>query len=442
MSKTQELELFRQEAVKACSTGRAMGSVRLNRMPSYTVMTACSTVVLLSIFAYACVGGVTRKERVTGALAPAGGMTTVAASTTGVLVERSRREGDRVSEGETLAVLAVDLSSTGGSAAVQVSRLLQSKQEALGSELALRKRLLDEREADLKSRLQRMAQELEQGQADLKVLEERVRLSTERVARSEGLSAVGFLSKAGAEEVQFQHMDAQSRLASSRRLVTVLERDIQVVQSQLQADRLQADADLSALSRAQLSVQQEITENQLRQRVVIKAPKSGVLSVFSAELGSSVQSGQQLGVIIPNPTDRGSATAVEDPSALQARLYVRSRAIGFMKEGQEVWMRYDAFPYAKFGAARGVVERVTSTPLGSMELPPSQARSIIQSAQTEEPLYRVDVKLDRQYMQAFGRSMQLKPGMQLEADVILEERKIYEWLLEPILAMRQNRVMH
>lgn len=38
--------------------------------------------------------------------------------------------------------------------------------------------------------------------------------------------------------------------------------------------------------------------------------------------------------------------------------------------------------------------------------------------------------------------MQLKPGMQLEADVILEERKIYEWLLEPILAMRQNRVMH
>jgi len=50
-------------------------------------------------------------------------------------------------------------------------------------------------------------------------------------------------------------------------------------------------------------------------------------------------------------------------------------------------------------------------------------------------LYRIKVKLEKQSIQAYGQLQALKPGMTLEADVLQDRRKIWEWVLEPILAV-------
>jgi hypothetical protein len=46
---------------------------------------------------------------------------------------------------------------------------------------------------------------------------------------------------------------------------------------------------------------------------------------------------------------------------LQAEIYIPSRAIGFVKPGQEVRLLYDAFPYQRFGAYRGRVVAASSS---------------------------------------------------------------------------------
>ncbi|HLO95644.1 MAG TPA: hypothetical protein VK195_15130, partial [Burkholderiaceae bacterium] len=51
------------------------------------------------------------------------------------------------------------------------------------------------------------------------------------------------------------------------------------------------------------------------------------------------------------------------------------------------------------------------------------------------PLYRIRVALDRQDVQAYGASLPLKPGMSLDADVLQQRQKVWEWVLEPILAV-------
>jgi membrane fusion protein len=52
-----------------------------------------------------------------------------------------------------------------------------------------------------------------------------------------------------------------------------------------------------------------------------------------------------------------------------------------------------------------------------------------------EPLYRITVTLNQQTVAAYGKAQTLSPGMQLEADVQLDRRRLIEWLFEPVLGI-------
>jgi membrane fusion protein len=52
-----------------------------------------------------------------------------------------------------------------------------------------------------------------------------------------------------------------------------------------------------------------------------------------------------------------------------------------------------------------------------------------------EPVYRITVELKQQTVVAYGNPMPLQPGMKLEADVLLESRRLVEWMLEPLFSI-------
>ena len=61
-------------------------------------------------------------------------------------------------------------------------------------------------------------------------------------------------------------------------------------------------------------------------------------------------------------------TLVPAGARLEARLYGPSRAIGFVRPGQRVLLRYEAFPHQKFGQYEGVVRSVSRSTVGPAEL--------------------------------------------------------------------------
>jgi len=113
---------------------------------------------------------------------------------------------------------------------------------------------------------------------------------------------------------------------------------------------------------------------------------------------------------------------------LIAEVYLPSRAAGFVDEGQTVKLMYDAFPYQKFGLAAGQITGVSPVALRPDE--------IGIAAETPELLYKVKIRLTEQAMAAFGKSHSLQPGMELSADIILEDRLVIDWLLEPLNSIR------
>ena len=77
------------------------------------------------------------------------------------------------------------------------------------------------------------------------------------------------------------------------------------------------------------------------------------------------------------------------------------------------------------GAAAGKCTRALISP----------ASSATAAAGASEPLYRITVALDRQTMPAYGKDLALAPGMRLEADVLLDRRRLVEWIFEPVLGL-------
>jgi membrane fusion protein len=115
-------------------------------------------------------------------------------------------------------------------------------------------------------------------------------------------------------------------------------------------------------------------------------------------------------------------------STLQAELFFPTRAFGFVRPGQRVRMLYDAFPYQKFGTYRGSVAKVSRTILtGNDATGPITLK---------EPAYRVTVALERPDIDAYGLKMPLQSGMLLKADVVLEQRSLMRWLLDPVFSAR------
>ena len=82
--------------------------------------------------------------------------------------------------------------------------------------------------------------------------------------------------------------------------------------------------------------------------------------------------------------------------------------------------------------------QVSRTPLQQSELaglplPGSVSGTALGS--NGEPLYRITVALDEQSVQAYGQTQPLAAGMQLDADVLLERRRLIEWIFEPLLSV-------
>jgi membrane fusion protein len=112
---------------------------------------------------------------------------------------------------------------------------------------------------------------------------------------------------------------------------------------------------------------------------------------------------------------------------LQAELAVPSSAIGFVKQGQEVRLAIDAFPYQRFGTVKGEVLTVAESAFSQQ----GATGAVV-------AVYLVRIKLDADAITAFGRSEPLVPGMTLSARIITEKQSLLEWLFEPLYAVRRR----
>ncbi|KAB2876605.1 MAG: HlyD family efflux transporter periplasmic adaptor subunit [Burkholderiaceae bacterium] len=409
--------LFRHEALEA-HRQQWLGEVRLVRPVSLSVMVLVLIAAAVAIGTWLVLGEYTRKAHVSGVLVPDRGWIRLVAPQLATVAERRVEQGQAVHAGDVLFVLTLDQYVGDGTAQQRVQSSLRARQESLQETLQARQRLSREQEAALAQRLAGLRQEMAQIGTEAELQRQRLALAQQTLTRLESLRDERFVSGAQVNSKGEEVLALRAQLVALERQRSTLQREIAALEGQRRELPLQEQTRAGELQRAAQALAQESAENEARHELLIRAPQDGTLASVLAEPGQTVSPDVALASLVPADT------------RLQAQLYAPSSALGFIRPHQAVRMRVAAFPYQKFGHQDGSVIQVSSTPLQAGEL-----AALPLAVKPDEPLYRVTVSLERQSVMAYGREQPLAAGMQLDADVMLERRRLVEWLFAPVLGV-------
>lgn len=413
-----------------------MGPIHLAHHPRFTIVASIALVLAGALLAFGAWGKVARKVRVPGVLMPQWGTVELSPAVSGVLLEQRVKEGDWVEQGQVLFVVNTDKTSAEGSTASLLASHLAQRRSTLLAERASRMAQNRQREAHLADRIRSLSLETAQATQEQALAKRRVELAQKTSARFEQMATEGFVSDIQAQGKQEELIDLQSRLENTLRNGVALAREHKAAQAELAHLQKQLAIELLQLDRNLASLDQETAEIQSRKTSSVLAPQAGQVSTVHLSLGAVAQAGQTIASLVP----QANALAPEHSAhTLVAALFAPTRTTGFIQPGQEVWLRLAAYPYQKFGLAKGRVLKVSGTPIAPQDLPHGQGTALMASTQSNEPLYRIQVELVSQHVMAFGVAHALRPGMTLEADIIHDVRGIWEWVFEPLLAIHARQ---
>ena len=410
------LPLFRPDAL-AAQRNDGRGGIVLTHAWSFVVLGAFFATAAGSLVLLACFGSYTAHTTLRGRLVVERGVVEVTSTAAGTIVERRAFEGRRATAGETLYVVSSERFPQAGTATgLQIAAQLERRRASLVNQIASSAELERAERDALETRRAALRAELESLEHALATEFSRLELATAAADRYARMRALGFVAEEQSAQREAALLEQRSRIESMKRERLGLARLGAELDGRAATLPLQFAHAIAELERAVAGTDLEIAENEARRASAVTAPATGTVTAPTGEVAEPVERGQVLARIVP------------DDAVLTAELLAPSRAVGFVAAGSEVRLRYAAFPYQKFGQAPGTVLSVSEAPL-------AQADAAARAGARVEPVYRVVVALRSQSVLAYGTPHRLLPGMEVEADVLLETRRLYEWALEPLYAL-------
>ena len=330
--------------------------------------------------------------------------------------------GDYVKKGDILFTISTASYGEQGSIADALAKQTQLKEQSIRSEITRMRFIHQDEKRTINNQISLLNETLIKVENLIANQRERLNLAKKNQQRYGNILHENAISHEDFEARKIDYLDQLAQYESLQREKISLEKQLTEQQISLSGLENRQNNQIEQLERLSSTNTQELIEMQSRQHIAIQANSSGVIGTINAEVGQFVDLSKPLLTIIPENT------------SLIAQLYVPSRAIGFVKDGDQVLLRYQAYPYQKFGHAKAQVLSVAKTALASQDL---QTIGIIspQEQLNNEPVYLVRAKLDKQMVKAYGKDMPLQVGMTLEGDIMHERRKLYEWVLEPLFSI-------
>lgn len=277
---------------------------------------------------------------------------------------------------------------------------LQAQIAALGETRSRQLRELDGADAELSGLLSQITlQETEEKQilplVDIGALGIAEKFRIER-ARNETETQVKVLTeKKSALQFAIQQTEAEITAARAVQQNTILD------------DRVKAMSEFAELSQRLPTLRQRVTD------AVITSPVDGTVNqVFFSSVGAVVAEGATLVEIVPSNAD------------LRIQALISPSDIANIEPDQTVRISFTAFDAAKYGSLIGKVIRVSA--------------DATQQGDTQERMYVVDSSIETSFADENGTSVQIKPGMVVQVDIVRGQRTILEYFWNPIVKIKDS----
>lgn len=409
--------LFRPEAVRH-KAGDLMGGVLFDDI-NHGGIVACGVMGLALLVGAACFfGHYTQRTQATGWVSIEPNAANVIARSSGVVKSVSVKNGDWVDAGQLLVEISRDR-ATAQDASIdkRVMAHLQDERALLQEQMGIAKRL-SERAADQLRVDIEASKRAVQGAIHLNALaRQRTELTRNDEQRAKQAADLGFVSRKGYEDIQAAQLGASIAERESAQRIEAENAKLQQRLGDLERAPIEEARTMSELKSRLEALDQSVVEAESASDSAIYASVSGQVSLLNIFEGQSITAGERISTLIP----RGAL--------YKAELLVPSSSAGFLSQGMEVWLRYDSFPYQRFGQYRGVVSTIDRTVLA-----PSEQTGPVKLS---EAAYRVSVNLDRQTVSAYGAPFSLKPGLTLHASISERKVRLIDLVIDPLRAAAQ-----
>ena len=413
---------------------------RTSPYSEHVILHVIAAIILVTLLAMSVI----RLDRVvsgTGRILPAGGSLFVQpldkAIVTGILV----RNGDVVRKGQVLATLdptfaAADLKDLQQKLASSDALVARLKAEQEGRAFTadpaspyqvLQASISAQRRSeylqsinDFDSRIRAASSSVAQSQQDATDYRRRVALAKELEQQQTALQARGFGSRVRTIAATDNRIETERLLSDSQNQSTQSFHDLQALRAQREA--------YAGKWRDDLTSQLVAAQNDLdtAQQAVAKASKVKDLSNLVAPQDAVVLSVGQASVgSVIDPSTSGAAplfTLVPLNGTLEAEVKVPAKDVGFIRRGDKVAVKLDAYQFTSHGVASGVIKTISE---GSFTTD-DEGRAV--------PAYfRVRILFTDVRLHDVPKSFRLIPGMTLTADALVGKRTVMSYLLEGAL---------
>lgn len=414
------MSLFRKEAISHQSE-RLTGAITLAQPLSIKLIVVILVSIAVAIVLFLFSAEYSRKETVRGFLMPNKGVIKSFANQGGTIEKLWVKEGDKVVKGQSLATLLVQQrNSEGIDLSAQLIDQLNAQSALLSEEINQHQTLQAQELLNLQTQKTALNNEKLALENQMKLAEEKLRLLTAQQVDFNQLNKSGFLSNLDKERQQEALLEAKQEKQNIARLLLQQQNELSKVAFNITNIPQQYTLSINNLKRQQADIQRQLAQIASNYEYTITASNNGVVTgiqvVEGETLSQSKAQSKPLLHILP------------EGSELIAELLLPTRSAGFVQLGNSTRLRFDAFPYQRFGFIKSEIVRIDQALIAPNEIQLPIA--------LQEPVYRLRAKLDQQQMQAFGKAFALKSGMLFEADIMLERRTLIEWLLEPIYSLK------
>lgn len=372
--------------------------------------------VLMLIF-----GQYTRRIRVDGIVIPSTGISRVTSPQNGWISKQWVKDGDKVHLGQALYTLRLDNITSSGSSAETAVSLLREKRKILRADLHRQDAVNKEKKSALESAHESILLEEKQVEDQITLAVEQADVLNTMVEKQKANLKRGLAKDSDYEPRLQSFMSQQAQVEQLKRERAQIQTRLSDNSAQLASFDLNARSDTSKMKQDIIDTEQRLAESEALFEITLTAPRAGVVTAMLGYEGQTASIAAPLLTILPE----------NDP--LAAQLFVPSSAIGFIREGQRVLIRYDSFPYQKFGQYPGTVTSISKTTLSANDMRGSGLE--VSNERLGDQMYRVTVRPDHAEVQAYAKQIPLQPGMKLEASVLTETRPLYQWILDPLYSL-------
>jgi len=412
--------LFRYQAMEH-QVSSLQGGLLMTPKPCYMIITTVLVAWAVAVVLYLTTGTYERKATVEGWLEPTQGILRLYAdSRNGLITEVLVAEGDKVLKGTPLLTINYGAQQANGySVEAKLKHELLSKKQRIAASIQRTIELQQDRIAQLTQQLAHARTDVDSLSHIETLSYHQWQLTDQRFTALKVLFNDGHLSQTDFNNIQRERLNNQQQWQQAMRNTKQGKAQVISLKTDLASLPQQQANERTALENQLSDIKQQLLTLAREHQQVIYASDNGVVSSLQAKVGHSIGPHRPLLSLLP--TD----------SAIEARLLVPVRAAGFIATGQQFEIRYDAFPYQKFGLQQGRIVRISESVL----LPGEWSDTPLS---INEPTYLVTANINSDAVFAYGKPISLKAGMTFSADVSLSQRTLLEWLLDPLLSVSRR----